>query len=231
MNRFGGASSPAVRLLIVMVMSSALVGAGATLASATERSTTTTTTFPANVRQPPQEPVHLGRASTPPPLISARLAKKYPTILPLLKAGLRVFAAVEASGHRVRVTALGPESSMPFPGDPKASIPNPGEFCRPGRNSRRRIGPILGAGRNDGNEQRHCRRRFPGGPLWTRTTGSGISGSTHHQLSLPRTSDRLLERKSRPRWATLASWATVQSITRLPLDVPERPGRQRMARH
>ena len=69
---------------------------------------------------------------------------------------------------------------------------------RPSRNSRRRIGPLLGARRQHSNEQRHCRRRFPGGPLWTRTTGSGISGSGRHQLSLPRTSDRFLERKSQP---------------------------------
>ena len=73
-----------------------------------------------------------------------------------------------------------------------------GRTCRPSRNSRRRIGPLLGPGRKHSNEQRHCRRRFPGGPLWTRTTGSGISGSRHHQLSLPKTSDRFLERKSQP---------------------------------
>lgn len=85
-----------------------------------------------------------------------------------------------------------------IPRRPEGVDTKSGRICRPSRNSRRRIGPILGAGRNDGNEQRHCRRRFPGGPLWTRTTGSGISGSTHHQLSLPRTSDRLLERKSQP---------------------------------
>jgi hypothetical protein len=220
-NRFLGASSAAVRLFIGMMMSSALVGVGATLASATERSTTTTTTtFLANVRQPPQETVHLGRASTPPPLISAGLAKKYPTILPLLKAGLRVFAAVEESGHRVRVTALDPESSVPFPGDPKASIPNPGEEVDlPGT-------VVDESGRSwvlDVNTVTNnviagsvslvglCGHGRPA-PV---SQGPGTINYPCRELQIEFSNGNL-----NPHRATLASWATVQSITRLPLDGP-----------
>lgn len=214
------ASSAAVRLLIGMVMSSALVGAGDTVASATERSTTTTTTFPANVRQPPQEPVHLGRASTPPPLIGAGLAKKYPTILLLLKAGLRVFAAVEESGHRVRATALGPESSTPFPGDPKASVPNPGELVD-------LAGTVVDeSGRTwvlDVNTVTNnviaggvslvglCGHGRPA----PASQGPGTVNYPCRELQIDFSNGNL-----NPNRATLASWSTVQSIGRLPLDVP-----------
>lgn len=228
MNRFRGASPAALRLLIGMVMSSALVGAGATLASAAERSTTTTTTFPANVRQPPQEPVHLGSASTPRPLIRAGLAKKYPTILPLLKAGLEVFAAVEESGHRVRVTALGPASSEPFPGDPKASIPNPGELVD-------LAGTVVDeSGRYwvlDVNTVTNnviaggvslvglCGHGRPG----PASQGPGAINYPCRELQIGFSNGNL-----NPHTATLASWATVQSITRLPLYVPAPGYGQRM---
>ena len=232
MKRFRGASSGAVRLLVGIVMSSALVGAGATLASATERSTTTTTTtFPANIRQPPQEPVHLGRASTPPPLIRAGLAKKYSTILPLLKAGLRVFAAVEESGHRVRVSTLGPENSTPFPGDPKASIPNPGELVD-------LAGTVVDeSGRSwvlDVNTVTN--NVIAGGVSLVGLCGHGRPAPASQGQGTINYPCRKLQigfsnGNLNPHRATLASWATVQSITRLPLYVPTPGYGQRVARH
>ena len=119
-----------------------------------------------------------------------------------------------------------------IPRRPKGVRTKSGRTCRPSRNSRRRIGPHLGAGREHSNEQRHCRRRFPGGPLWTRTTGSGISGSGHCQLPLPRTSDRFLERKSQPEQGHSCELvhSAVDRAVALGRSITPRYG-QRMAKH
>ena len=122
--------------------------------------------------------------------------------------------------YRVRATALGPESSTPFPGDPKASVPNPGELVD-------LAGTVVDeSGRTwvlDVNTVTNnviaggvslvglCGHGRPA----PASQGPGTVNYPCRELQIDFSNGNL-----NPNRATLASWSTVQSIGRLPLDVP-----------
>jgi hypothetical protein len=179
---------------------------------------TTPTSIPATIRQPPQRRVHLGSTLPPTPKLRAGLAKNYPSAIPLLNAGLRVFEATDDKGKTVRVTSLHDLESQKtgalIPGDPSGVIVD-------------LYGTVIdGSGHS-------WQIDLLGSPKFTTSGDVGLTGLCGHGSPAPASQDSpgaidypckeiqidFAPGTLNPRSATIAQWTTVNSVTTFPVEV------------
>jgi hypothetical protein len=207
-----------VTVLFVGVSSVAATPAGAQRheqGRTTSKTTSTSTTFPTVMRQPPQEPVRLGRLVAPTPAVAKALARRYASMMPLLRSGLQVFEAVDGGDKRARVTRITGQQSTPIPAHvagstaPAFTLVNVTGTVRDGsgRSWELRVTGGTGSPGGDVDLEGLCGR---GRPAPASQGSPGAMNIPCEQIQVE-FSKGVLD----PHDATVARWTTVKTVTRI----------------